>query len=76
MLGAFAIKLAALGVAFCKIGLLISGLAAVGGLVDLSEVGDMAGLSDEGEDMVTGDKEAETLTDVSGLMEDDDKDAG
>jgi len=78
VLGALAIRLAALGVAFCRMGLLITGLAAVGGLEDciLSEVGDKAGLSDdgdeeEGEDMVT-----ESLTDVSGLMEEDDKDAG
>jgi len=44
----------------------------------LSEVGDKAGLSDDGdddvgEDMVTGE---ESLTDVSSFLIEDDKDAG
>ena len=58
--------------------MLITGLAAVGGLEDcsLSEVGDKAGLSDDGEEDVGEDMVTESLTDVSGLMEDDDKDAG
>ena len=58
--------------------MLITGLAAVGGLEDcsLSEVGDKAGLSDEGDEDVGEDMVTESLTNVSGLIEDDDKDAG
>ena len=76
VLGALAIRLAALGVAFWRMGLLITGRAAVGGLVDcLSDVGDRAGLSDDGDDTDDGEDIVTGEDDVScgdGLPEDKD----
>ena len=58
--GALAMRLAALGVAVCRIGLLIVGLRGIVGLDGLS-----GSLSDEG-DMVAADDEGEVIDDDAG----------